>query len=122
MATITPDQLRLIFPTQLPDDTVSAFINSANILVTSKLGSKGVSDDVMEQITLWLTAHMMATTVQRQAHSLEASGAKIVYEGVTGEGLKSTTYGQMVLDLDPTDEFLNSTRTSALFFAIPDLI
>ena len=63
------------------------------------------SDDLKAEIERWLAAHMLASTREQQSKSEKAGSAAVVYQGVTGVGLKSTFYGQTVLTLDTTGGF-----------------
>jgi len=86
--------------TALTGTQIDSYIVSANALVNAALGTG--TDDILTQIEMWLTAHMIASTRERMAASEEAGGAKIEYIGTFGERLDSTPYGQMVRMLDTT--------------------
>lgn len=101
MARTTATDVKAIMGSTLADVVVNAYITSANIFVTNSLGTT-LGDDVLEQIEMWLSAHMIATTRERVAKKEGAGGAEIEYVGQFGEGLKSTSYGQMALALDTT--------------------
>ncbi len=55
-----------------------------------------------ELVVKYLAAHLIAVTRDRPVKSEEAGGAKVVYEGVFGEGLKATVYGQTAISMDIT--------------------
>ena len=91
-------------------DNVQPFIATAHTLIDEKLAGKGMSADLLKQIELWLAAHILAVTLARQAKSESVGGEySVTYAGVFGEGLKSTTYGQMVLPLDNTGELAKAS-------------
>lgn len=103
MARVTVEEVQQILDdSELSTSIITSFISSANVLVTDNLASLELTDDTLEQIELWLSAHMVIATRERMAKSEEAGGAKIVYNGITGKGLQSTPYGQMALALDST--------------------
>jgi len=85
------------------DLVIASFIETATTLVTDALGTSALTDTTLEEIERWLTAHLIAYTLERQSKSEEAGSAKIVYAGdLAQEGLKGTTYGQMAVSLDTT--------------------
>jgi hypothetical protein len=122
MARVNASQVKDIIDTDLPDITVSVFINAANITVTKLLGSSTVlSATQLKEIERWLTAHLMACTRERQSSKEEVMGeTSITYTGKTGEGLKSTFYGQTVLDLDTSGVLAKSLgKKLASLTAVP---
>lgn len=100
MARTNVADVKNIIDTALTDPIIEAYVNSANVFVTSVLDGKGLSDAVMEEIEKWITAHMIASTRERMGKEEEAGGARIEYLGKYGEGLSSTPYGQMAIQLD----------------------
>lgn len=106
--------------TELIDSQIEAYITSAEVLVTQVLGTT-LDESVLAEIERWLTAHMIASTRERQAKKEEAGTAKIEYNGQFKGGLESTTYGQMVLLLDTTGAMANASKglQSAYIRAVP---
>lgn len=101
MARVTIAEVKEIMPTLTLDDTnIAAFILGATTLVDQVLSSSGLGTDLLKEIERWLTAHMISLGPERMAKKEGAGGAEIEYVGVFGEGLKSTTYGQMVIAMD----------------------
>jgi len=88
--------------TLLSNAVIESYIASANVFVTEALNEVGLSDAILAEIEMWLTAHMIVITRERQSIKEEAGSASITYANVFGAGLKSTTYGQMALMLDST--------------------
>lgn len=95
--------------TTLSYSQINAYITSANVFVTSLLGSKGLSDNLMAEIERWITAHMIVITRERMAKSAKAGGAEIEYLGKYGEGLGSTPYGQTAISLDTSETLTSNT-------------
>ncbi len=104
------DLKKILDDTQLEYSELTAFINSANVFVTSQLTGKGLSDGVLEEIEKWVAAHMISSTRERMAKEEGAGGAYIKYAGNWGEGLKSTFYGQMAVELDSSETLLALTE------------
>jgi hypothetical protein len=97
---VTATEVKEIINTSLTDAQVTPYITSANVYVNARLVNTTLAEDTLKEIERWMTAHMIAVTRERMAESEEAGGAKIVYVGEFGEGLKSTSYGQMCISLD----------------------
>ncbi len=92
---------QILNDTELSDPIIEGYIKAANSMINNVLSGK-LDEDTLEEIERWLTAHMIASTRERQAVKEGAGGAFIEYTGKFGEGLKSTSYGQMVLTMDTT--------------------
>ena len=118
MSRTTVAKVRGIMVTELDDTVIEEFINSANQMVTKVLTNKGLSDDLLAVIEQWLTAHMIAATLERQAVKEEAGTAKVTYSDNHGTGLQGTTYGQMVLTLDTTGLLLALMKKPIIIRAI----
>lgn len=121
MRTTSADVKAILDNTELTESQIIAYITSANIMVTQILGTTLI-DDVLKEIERWLSAHMIATTRERQASKEEAGTAKVEYTGKWGQGLSSTSYGQMVISLDTTGAMKNADTglKSAYIYAIPN--
>jgi hypothetical protein len=109
MARTNQIKVKKIIATDLDD--LTPFIDTANSLVTAKLGSSTLSDTVLEQIEMWLSAHLVA--VRDQVPMEERIGeASVKYFGKTGLGLDATMYGQTVKLLDTTGILLDLGKRS----------
>ncbi len=101
MARTTKELVRDIMDDVVLDDVIlDSYIESANTFVTSALGKKGMGETVLSEIERWVTAHMIASTRDRQIKKAGAGGAEVEYTGKWGEGLNGTSYGQMAVTLD----------------------
>jgi len=98
--TNAPD-VKVIFETDLPDATVTAFITTANHIVTDQLASSISDSDLLEDIEKWLAAHLAATRDQRIQRQ-DFGDSAVTFQGKTGLGLDATQYGQHVKLLDTT--------------------
>lgn len=119
MARTSATEVKQIIDTSLTDAQIDAFIAGATELVTEVIGSNTtLADALKEEIERWLTAHMIASTRERQLVSGGAGGATAVYQGKTAMGLDSTLYGQTVKTLDATGSFAALGGKSAKMIAI----
>ena len=115
MARVTPTEVRALLKDIDKDEIIDAQIEAANVLVTEKIGSNTtITTAHLRVIELWLAAHFVALSVDRQVKVTGADRARDVYMGFSsGKGLMSTTYGQTVLTLDTTGEFANTGKRKA---------
>lgn len=118
MARTTSTEVELIIDTNVSAAVMNALIDTANLMVTNILGDTDLGDTTLEKIECWLTAHLIAIGWERQATDEKLGDASIKYSGVFGEGLKSTTYGQMVLMLDTSGLMSKSIKKGASLRAI----
>lgn len=102
MARTTDDEVQEIITLNVLTDT-TPFITTANLLVTTHLGSSGLSSDLLTQIEKYLAAHLVALHPdERQLKSQKLGDATDTYAGEFGKNLDFTQYGQMVKMLDST--------------------
>jgi len=95
---VSDTEVKRIINTSL---NTTPFINTANVLIDKHLGSSSLSDNLMREIELWMSAHFTAIR-QQQAKQESIGKTSITYQGKTEMGLKATLYGQQALALDPT--------------------
>lgn len=113
------DTVESIMETGIAVLEIEAIIVFANRMVNTVVGDSTLTEEVLTDIETWLTAHMIAIGKERQAKSERVSDIWITYQGKFGEGLKSTTYGQMVLMLDSTGNFARAMKMKVQIDAIP---
>lgn len=113
-------EVKQILDTDLSDNIVKAFINTANIIVSDVLGSDTtLSANQLKEIEKWLTAHILSATREREAQKEEVGDGNVTYSGKTGMGLQATMYGQQVLMLDTTGKLAQELgKKSATMTAI----
>lgn len=99
-ARVTPAEVRQILSTGLTDLEIGAYIVAANSFVVANLGPAGLTEIQLKEIERWITAHFIASTREQQSKEEGAGGAYVKYQGVTGEGLSATMYGQQAVLLD----------------------
>lgn len=100
MARVSTQEVKNILETSLGNDQISAFIISANLIVTNSLSAVGYDDNTLKEIEKWLSAHL--ASIRSPVISEEEIGdAKNTYQrGEVEKGLDSTFYGQHVKLLD----------------------
>lgn len=97
---VNADEVKAIIDTTLTSTVINSYITSANVYVDEVLTGKGLSDAILKEIERWLSAHMIASTKERQSKEEGAGGAFIKYTGYWSTGLLGTSYGQMAVSLD----------------------
>lgn len=88
-------QIQRIIETDLSEEDIEVYIQDA----VDWANGLGITNEL---VIRYLTAHMIASTRDRPAKSEEAGGAKIVYDGWLGSGLRGTSYGQLAITMDTT--------------------
>jgi hypothetical protein len=103
MARVTATEVKELISTS---ETITAHINTANVLVTEKLGGNAtMTADHLKEIERWMSAHFVAVSIERQAGKERIGNTAVEYAGfnTTGlQGLGLTTYGQQAMMLDTT--------------------
>lgn len=107
-----------ILDTALTDSDILAHINIASRATDNKLSGKGLTEEVLTDIETFWTAHIIAMGKERQAKSEKIGDVQVQYQGEFGEGLRMTTYGQMVLMLDTTGTLANAGLKKARIWSI----
>jgi len=98
---------------------IDAFIGAASRLVDSVYSTDiTMSSDQLTDVELWLTAHMIASTLHRQTSEETVDGASVKYTGYWSKDLESTSYGQMVKVLDVSGKMANAGKKLASMKAI----
>lgn len=103
----TNTRVKSIIDTSVTDVELTFYMETAHTMVNSNLAGTSLSSDTLRDIETWLTAHLIASSRDRQTSSERAMDVQVTYAGGTSLGvlgpfLRSTTYGQMVLTLDTT--------------------
>jgi hypothetical protein len=98
MARTTDDAVFAIIDTTLTD--IDTFITTANLFVTNTLGSTDLDDNILEEIECYITAHFLSARDPRVKMESIIGAVQASYTGYYGQGLTSTPYGQIAIDLD----------------------
>ncbi len=102
-ARTTVDLVKEIVTTTLGDSVILGLINAASKMIDNQTTmTSTLDDDTLTEIERWLTAHLIMQGPNRFTTEEKVGEASAKYAGKFGEGLKSTSYGQMVITLDTT--------------------
>lgn len=102
MARVTDSEVQEIISLNVLTDT-TPFIGTANIIVTTHLGTSSLSSDELKIIELYLSAHLVALHPdERQLTQQKIGEADDRFGGTFGDMLTFTQFGQMALFLDST--------------------
>jgi len=96
----TSDVKALLIGSELTDEQVEPFIETANVVVTNHCAGYSYDADVLKQIELWLSAHFVCQADPQISREGVEGGTNVTYDGKTGMNLDSTRYGQQVKILD----------------------
>lgn len=102
---------------QLQDSEVDTYIVTANLLIENII-KVSISENLLTEIEKWLAAHLISISRERFSVEEKVGDAQIKYAGKYMEGLKATSYGQMVLVLDTSDSFATTQKKQIKFLAI----
>lgn len=97
---VTEADVKKVYPT---DSDLSGFLQTANRLVTAQLSDKGLSANIIDEITIYLTAHFATVGLEKGGLRTKKVGeASETYRnpGDKGTGLEATGYGQTAMLLD----------------------
>ena len=122
MPRVTALMVQEIIDTELTESRVKIFIAGASKMVDNTLVGKGLDEDTLIEIERWLAAHNIAATFERQAIHEKAGPAEQRFPDIFGQGLLSTTWGQMAVALDTTGTLqdIADRRRMIKFKAIPE--
>lgn len=99
-ARVTVAEVEDLIATDLTDNQVNAFINTANNVVDNNLADKSLSAETLKYIEMWLSAHFLAMR-DRVVESERVDGEYVIkYAGDHGMNFAYTQYGQQALLLD----------------------
>jgi hypothetical protein len=124
MATLDPNArttvplVKEIIETDLADSIINSFINSAHYLVQAKLvdTEAGLSASQLADIEMYLAAHFMAISRERQVESEAVGGEwQAKYQGKTDMNLQATLYGQQALLMDTSGKLATLGKQRATF-------
>jgi hypothetical protein len=121
MARVTATEVLAIMDgVTLTDIQVEPYITAANLFIDKIFaGNTEVGEELLTEMEKWLAAHMIAVTKFRTASKEKVGDADVTYTGKWGEGLHSTSFGQMVLFLDPSGLMTKAGKFPVSLFAIP---
>jgi hypothetical protein len=94
-----------LLDTELSDDKLKSFIRDAALEVNDRVPTGEVSEARLLKLEKYLAAHLVTFHTDREATDRSVMDLSESYAGEFGEGLKATSYGQTVIDSDPTGTF-----------------
>lgn len=104
---------------QVTDPVVETFITAAEEVISLVFATDTtITTALLKEIERWFVAHMIASTLERTASEEKVDDAQIKYTGKWGENLSSTSYGQMVMQLDVAGRMVNANKPAARIFAV----
>ena len=110
MARVTDKEVKAIIRTNIED--ISLFMQTAELIVTEQLVGKGLSDDRLSKIELYLSAHFV-TLREQQLKSEKFGDSSESYQGETSTNLRASLYGQTAIILDTTRTLANLGNSMA---------
>ena len=122
MARVNSTEVKAIMDNcTLDESVVDVYIGAAHEFIDQIFSEDtSVGTVLRKEIERWLTAHMIASTRHRMASEEKIGDAAVVYTGKWGTGLNSTSYGQMVLQLDTSGLMAKTGKLGASVYAIPN--
>jgi len=97
-----PTTVKNTFDTSLTDSAISDWITRASMRIDDvEDADPSIEDAKLKELETLVAQHLAAS--QDPRHESESGASRSVeFQGETGEGMKSTKYGQAALELDPT--------------------
>ena len=120
MPRVTVAEVRLIIDTERTDPQVTAYIGTGSVFVDALLLDKGLTEPQLKEIERWLSAHFIATAMERQAIHQKAGPAEQRFSDIFSKGLNNTTFGQAAIALDTSGTLLALDRRNMILKAIPE--
>jgi hypothetical protein len=97
---------------------VLPFITTASLLVDTTLADAGYTADLLAQIELWWTAHLIACAEPRVIEKTMLSTRTKLSAPKVGFGLEGTSYGQVVISLDSDGALTQDVGTKRTMFEV----
>jgi hypothetical protein len=98
---VTEAQVLAIFRSDMTEAQITPHIQSANTLIGAYDDLADLSEAVLTEIELWLSAHFASAYDQRISYQ-SFSESKAKFQGEYKLGLYGTDYGQRAIALDST--------------------
>ena len=100
------------------DSQIQAFLDPARRLVEEQLATSSFSQDRLNDIAKFLTAHLACVITPSTLRERVGRDYEFERTGMFGEGLASTVYGQQVLLLDTSGILQSSGKKQKLTFKV----
>ena len=96
----------------LTSSDLSVFISHAELIADEDLAGKGLSDERIRMIGIYLAAHF-ASQKEPQIQKEKIGATDTTHNMKSDLALSSTTYGQQALALDPTGTLANLSHVAS---------
>lgn len=111
MALITAAELATVYETDRDDTALQPFITAAATVTTARLADKGLSDDTLKQVQLYLAAHFCFVTDAGPHETLRVEDVSERFtQHAKNPGLLDSRWGRMAVMLDPSGTLAAMTR------------
>lgn len=120
--TVTVNDVKKIYPTTAD---LSGFLQTAQLIATDQLSDKGLSSGVIDEITIYLTAHFATGGLDKGGLKSKKVGEAVETYKVTGDyslGLSSTSYGQTAMLLDTSGTLAGLSAHAAKLPALFEVV
>jgi hypothetical protein len=103
MARVTDSEVLELMGNPEIESGIGIYIEVAHNLVNRVFeGDLNILQSTLKELELFITAHIITSTVLRQAVKEQVGDASVEYNKLTGDGLQSTSYGNVALMIDYT--------------------
>lgn len=108
MPRVTSQEVKDFIPDTIGpnSDAARPYIQVATLLVDERLSGKGLSDNMLKTLELFLAAHFATLSLERGGLTVKEVGdAREEYQllGQNNFGLASTRFGQQAISMDATN-------------------
>src|SRR4030066_1260617 len=127
MGRVSGTEVKEVFITDLTASAIDPLIIAANLFVTAKLSSQGLSTELLKEIERYLTAHLISSLAGRE----EGVAGTVISEGAGSANrtyksldlsifgvLSSTPYGMIAISLDTSNTLLKIGKRSSFIRTI----
>jgi len=98
---VTGTEVKTIFETDMIESELTPFITSVNTFINATTDLLTLSDALLKEIEMWLSAHFASAKDQRITYQ-SFGDSKAKFQGEYTYGLNATDYGQRAIMLDTT--------------------
>ena len=115
----TTEVKQIIEECDLDNRIIQVYINAASRVIDNVFSDDAVLGNAAKKdMELFLTAHMIVSTLWRMPETEKLGDAQIKYTGQYGMALDSTPYGQVLKTLDVTGKLAKMGKRTATMKAI----
>lgn len=118
MARTTYTEVKKVINTALEDGEINDLIDFANRMVTTILNSSGLTSAQLKDIETYLTAHLIAISMERQTVEEKVGDVWVKYHDNPDGWLNLSNYGMTIIAMDTSGLFERQSKKKATFQAI----